>query len=114
MESRADAFLAIPGGWGTLEELLEILTVAHLDILRKPIVIFNQDGYCDELPALFDRIVRGGFMHETIRRKFNAAGTVEEIFPLLEDRSCRSDEKKRFQTKGRGLCESQWMPISIA
>ena len=38
MEARADAFLALPGGWGTLEEIMEILTLRQLDVLRKPVV----------------------------------------------------------------------------
>jgi uncharacterized protein (TIGR00730 family) len=99
METRADAFLALPGGWGTLEELLEILTLAHLDALAKPIVIFSQDGYYDELLALFDRIIREKFMHETIRRKFAVARTEEEIFPLLENWSHAPSEKQWFQTR---------------
>jgi uncharacterized protein (TIGR00730 family) len=99
METRADAFLALPGGWGTLEELLEILTLAHLDALAKPVVIYNQDGYYDELLALFDRIVREKFMHETVRRKFAVARTVEEIFPLLENWTHATSEKQWFQTR---------------
>ena len=85
METRADAFLALPGGWGTVEETMEILTLAHLDALQKPIVIFNQDGYYDELLALFERMIGEGFMHETILGKYEVAHTVEEIFPLLEN-----------------------------
>jgi uncharacterized protein (TIGR00730 family) len=99
METRADGFVALPGGWGTLEELLEILTLAHLDALRKPVVIFNQDGYYDELLALFDRIVREKFMHETVRRKFAVARTVAEIFPLVENWRDGPSEKQWFQTR---------------
>jgi len=99
METRADAFLALPGGWGTLEELLEILTLAHLDALAKPVVIFNQDGYYDELIALFDRIIREKFMHETIRRKFAVARTEAEIFPLFENWRHGVSEKQWFQTR---------------
>ncbi len=99
MEARAGAFLALPGGWGTLEEILEILTLAHLDVLQKPIVIFNQDGYYDELLALFDRIVREKFMHETVRRKYAVARSVPEIFPLVENWKSIASEKQWFQTR---------------
>lgn len=99
METRADAFLALPGGWGTLEEILEILVLAHLEVLKKPVVIFNQDGFYDELLALFDRIVRERFMHDTIRRKFAVARTQEEIFPLLENWNHGTAEKPWFETK---------------
>jgi uncharacterized protein (TIGR00730 family) len=99
METRSDAFLALPGGWGTLEELLEILTLAHLEVLRKPVVILNQEGYYDDLLRLFDRIVAEKFMHATIRGKFAVARTVEEIFPLIENWSHQPGDAKWFQTK---------------
>jgi len=49
MEARADAFVALPGGFGTLEEIMEILTLRQLDVVRKPCVFFNQDGFYDDL-----------------------------------------------------------------
>ncbi len=99
METRADAFLALPGGWGTLEELLEILTLAHLEVLRKPIVIFNQDGYYDDLLRLCERIVAEKFMHATIQGKYAVARTVAEIFPLIEGWSHQPGDAKWFQTR---------------
>lgn len=99
METRADAFLALPGGWGTLEELLEILTLAHLEVLQKPIVILNQNGYYDDLLRLFERIVAEKFMRETIRGKFSVAKTVEEIFPLIEGWTHQPGDAKWYQTR---------------
>ena len=99
METRADAFLALPGGWGTLEEVLEILTLAHLEVLQKPVVLLNQDGYYDDLLRLFDRIVAEKFMHATIRGKYAVARTVEEIFPLIENWHHQPGDAKWFQTK---------------
>ena len=99
LETRADAFLALPGGWGTLEELLEILTLAHLETLQKPIIILNQEGYYDDLLRLFDRIVAEKFMHATIRGKYAIAHTVEEIFPLLDGWSHQPGDTKWFNTR---------------
>lgn len=99
METRADAFLALPGGWGTLEELLEILTLAHLEVIHKPIVVFNQDGYYDDLLRLFDRIVEDRFMHTTVRGKYSVARTVQEIFPLIENWTQQPGDAKWYQTK---------------
>lgn len=99
METRADAFVALPGGWGTLEELLEILTLAHLEVLQKPIVILNQDGYYDDLLRMFDRIVTGNFMRETIRGKFAVARTVDDIFPLIEGWKAQPGDAKWYQTR---------------
>lgn len=99
METRADAFLALPGGWGTLEELMEILTLAHLEVLRKPIVLLNQDGFYDDLLRFTEKIVAEKFMHATIRGKFAVARTVEEIFPLIENWSHQPGDAKWFQTR---------------
>jgi cytokinin riboside 5'-monophosphate phosphoribohydrolase len=99
METRADAFLALPGGWGTLEELMEILTLAHLEVLHKPVVILNQDGYYDELLAFTEKIVREKFMHGTIRGKFAVARVVPEIFPLIEGWVKQPGDAKWYQTR---------------
>ena len=99
METRADAFVALPGGWGTLEELMEILTLAHLEVLHKPVVILNQDGYYDDLLRLFERIMAEKFMHTTIRGKYAVARTVAEVFPLLDNWSHQPGDAKWFNTK---------------
>lgn len=102
METRADAFLALPGGWGTLEEILEILTLAHLEVLHKPIIIFNQDGYYDDLLRMFERVVEEKFMHATIRGKYAVARTVEDIFPLIANWRHQPGDAKWYQTGPAG------------
>jgi hypothetical protein len=99
METRADAFVALPGGWGTLEELLEILTLAHLEVLHKPVVILNQDGYYDDLLRLFERIMAEKFMHTTIRGKYAVARTVAEVLPLVENWTHQPGDAKWFNTR---------------
>ena len=99
METRADAFLALPGGWGTLEEMMEILTLAHLEALPKPVVILNQDGYYDDLLRFFDRIVGEQFMSSTIRGKYSVARTVEDVFPLIEEWKPQPGDGKWYQTR---------------
>lgn len=99
METRADAFLALPGGWGTLEELMEILTLAHLEVLRKPVVIFNQDGYYDDLLKFCQKVVAEKFMHATIHGKYSVARSVDEVFPLIENWSHQPGDAKWFQTR---------------
>jgi uncharacterized protein (TIGR00730 family) len=99
METRADAFLALPGGWGTLEEILEILTLAHLEVLHKPVVLLNQDGYWDDLLRLFERIVAERFMHATIRGKYAVARDVAEVFPLIAGWRAQPGDAKWHQTR---------------
>jgi uncharacterized protein (TIGR00730 family) len=99
METRADAFLALPGGWGTLEEILEILTLAHLEVLHKPVVIYNQDGFYDDLLRMFDRVIEERFMRETIRGKYAVARTIGEIFPLIDNWRHQPGDAKWYQTR---------------
>jgi len=61
MERRADAFLALPGGFGTLEEVLEVLTLRQLGLHGKPIVFVNTGGFYDPLVRMFDDLVERRF-----------------------------------------------------
>jgi uncharacterized protein (TIGR00730 family) len=56
MADRADAFIAMPGGYGTLEELFEVLTWGQLGLHRKPVALLNVDGYYDHLLVALDRM----------------------------------------------------------
>jgi hypothetical protein len=84
MEERASAFLALPGGIGTLEELTEILTLRYINRLDKPVVVFNQEGFYDDLLRFFERMTRERFKSPGMHDLFGVAGRVEEIWPLLE------------------------------
>ncbi len=67
MAELADAFIAMPGGYGTLEELFEIITWAQLGIHRKPIGLLNVMGYFNALLALVDRAITDGFIYSEHR-----------------------------------------------
>jgi cytokinin riboside 5'-monophosphate phosphoribohydrolase len=97
MESRADAFLALPGGWGTLEEILEILTLRQLDVLLRPCVLLNQDGFYDDLLKLFARMTSEHFTKPSVSALFHVACTVEQVFEHL-DHSPVVAETKWFET----------------
>jgi len=62
MADLSDGFIALPGGFGTLDELCEVLTWSQLGIHAKPCAILNVDGYFDALIALFDHALREGFL----------------------------------------------------
>jgi hypothetical protein len=62
MNDLADAFIALPGGFGTLEELFEIITWAQLGLHQKPIGLLNVNGFYDDLLTLLENMVRKGFL----------------------------------------------------
>ena len=68
MAELSDAFIALPGGLGTYEELCEVLTWAQLGIHHKPVACLNVLGYFDPLAQLFDHALREGFLHAEQRR----------------------------------------------
>jgi cytokinin riboside 5'-monophosphate phosphoribohydrolase len=83
MDDRADAFLALPGGFGTLEELLEIMTLKQLAYHDKPIVVVSVDDYYEPLLAQFERIFAEGFTHDRVRGLYTVVKTVDAALDLL-------------------------------
>jgi hypothetical protein len=100
METRADAFVTLPGGWGTLEEIMEILTLRQLEVVKKPCVFLNQDGFYDPLLALFDRMLAEKFFKPSNLELFRVARTVPEVFAQIEAGVAVPAETKWFDTKG--------------
>lgn len=82
MAELSDAFLALPGGFGTLDELCEIVTWALLDFHRKPIVLINTGGYYDGLLAFLDRGGADGFIRAGHRALLRVAATPAEALRL--------------------------------
>lgn len=81
MVGLSDAFIALPGGFGTFDELFETITWAQLGIHQKPIGVLNVAGYFDPFLALVEHAISGGFVLERYRQLMVAA---EEIDELLE------------------------------
>lgn len=84
MEERASAFLALPGGIGTLEELAEIMTLRYINRTQKPVVLYNLGGYYDDLLRFFERMTRERFKSSGLQALLAVASTVAELWPLLE------------------------------
>ena len=80
----SDAFAVLPGGFGTLDELFEIITWRMLSLHTKPIVILNIDGYWDPLEGLFDHLIAEGFAGEATRQHFSMVNSVGRLFDILE------------------------------
>ncbi|PON70079.1 Cytokinin riboside 5'-monophosphate phosphoribohydrolase [Parasponia andersonii] len=92
MARQADAFIALPGGYGTLEELLEVITWAQLGIHRKPVGLLNVDGYYNSLLSFIDKAVDEGFISPTARRIIVSAPTAKQLVRLLEEYTPEYDE----------------------
>lgn len=99
METRAHAFVTLPGGWGTLEEVMEILTLRQLDVVRKPCVFLNQDGFYDPLLQLFDRMLQEKFFKPSNLDLFRVAETVPGVFEQIEASAHTRAESKWFETR---------------
>jgi hypothetical protein len=83
----ADAFVALPGGIGTLEELVEQMTWAQLGRHKKPILVANINGYWDPFLTLIEHMRDQKFLPETSRVDCLVANRVEEILPKLQQAS---------------------------
>lgn len=99
MEARADAFVTLPGGWGTLEEIMEILTLRQLDVVKKPCVFLNQDGFYDDLLRLFARMQAERFFKPSNMDLFRVATTVEGVFAEIENGREAKADSKWFETR---------------
>jgi uncharacterized protein (TIGR00730 family) len=84
MASLADGFVAMPGGLGTFEETLEILTWSQLGIHRKPIGLLNVDGYYDGLLAMIAHAIAEGFVPAEYRALSVTASTPAALLDLME------------------------------
>lgn len=93
MEKRSDAFVALPGGFGTYEELMEIVTWGQLGLHRKPIGVLNVDGFYDPLLAQMEKGIECGFIGEQFRELMVSSGEVSELVGLLENFSPGSFER---------------------
>lgn len=84
MADLADAFLVLPGGYGTLEELFEVLTWHALKIHQKPVVLININGFYDKLLEFLDHCVAHGVLKERNRNIPIVVRSIEEVFTQLE------------------------------
>jgi uncharacterized protein (TIGR00730 family) len=84
MEARADGFIAMPGGFGTLEELLEIITLKQLRYHDKAVVILDVGGYYDHLLAQFERMFDEGFARHKYRELYHVTADPADALAHVE------------------------------
>ena len=80
----ADGFVVLPGGLGTLDEAIEVITWKQLQLHAKPVVMVNVGGCWDPLAALVDGVIAGGFAHPGVAELFTLVDGVDDVFEALE------------------------------
>ncbi len=80
----SDAFLILPGGMGTLDELFEVITLAQLGVLTKPIVMYSPDGFYDSLVRFCDHLVAEGFVRKEDWQRVKVVTDLNKVMPVLQ------------------------------
>ena len=84
MEAKSDALIALPGGFGTLEETLEILTLKQLHAHNKPVVIVNAHGFYQLLLDLFEQLYEKSFARPELRESYHVVSDAPEALDYIE------------------------------
>ena len=95
MASLADAFIALPGGYGTLEEFCEIVTWGQLGLHQKPCGLLNVEGYFEPLLQLFDQALNEAFITPTLRQLIIAATDPSHLLEIFSTYKSVVDERLR-------------------
>ena len=85
MINNSDIFLILPGGFGTLDELFEILTLNQLNIVNKPVVIFNISNYWKNLEQLLKRMHKEGFLNRKDIKNILWVNNIKELIKTLNN-----------------------------
>ncbi len=82
MDEKSDAFIALAGGFGTLDEVMEAITLRQLGFHNKPIIFLNTDGFYNELLSFFEQLYAQGFARHREARPYHVAQTIEHAVSL--------------------------------
>ena len=93
MADLSDAFIALPGGYGTFDEFCEVLTWTQLRIQQKPCGLLNIDGYYDPLLAMFDHATKEGFLKPEHRSLIVSDTKVDSLLERLREFTFPTSEK---------------------
>jgi hypothetical protein len=97
MESRAEGFIALPGGLGTMEEILEVMVLKQLGYHSKGVVFIDQDGFYTPLMDFLEKLYRESFMKEGTRSQYTLVKTPQAAIEYLETYKPQKAESKWFK-----------------
>jgi uncharacterized protein (TIGR00730 family) len=83
MRELADAYIILPGGFGTLDEFFDVLTLRQLKLHNKPIIVINIDGYFDHLLQFIDQAMHAGMLHAGHVALFSVVNSAEQAVAIL-------------------------------
>ena len=92
MFDEAESFVVLPGGIGTLEEVIELLSWRRLALHEKPILFYNREGYWDPLFRLFEHMMAARLLHPNARGDWRSVDSIEDIVPTLFEMATPPDE----------------------
>jgi len=101
MEDLSGAFVAMPGSFGTLEELLEVITLKQLGYHRKAIVILNHDGFYDHLLNMFEQLYALRFAKPVSKSLYHISETVEDAINFIKNYEEKNIEEKWLSPSGK-------------
>jgi len=84
MYTESDAFIVLPGGFGTMEEMLEVLTWCQLKVINKPIYLFNPNGFWNDMLAMFQHAAKHGFIRANHITLVHHLDTVDDVADVLD------------------------------
>ena len=84
MEDMADAFIICPGGIGTMDEFFQILALVSLNRKIAPIILYNIDGYYDDLISFIDQAIKKGFIRAGVKNLFQVSSSPEDALNSIE------------------------------
>ena len=99
MADLSNAVIALPGGVGTLEELLEIITWKQLGLYKHPIVILNTNNYYEALLSMFDNMIEQNFMHKRYRDMWQVVNTPEEAITEINKETMTFSHLTKFEER---------------
>lgn len=97
MVEKSDAFIAMPGGLGTLDETFEILTWKYLNLHEKPVILGNINGYWDKMIEQIDHMIKVGYTPAHHRDMFDVANSVDEIINYINSYDIEGETAARVE-----------------
>lgn len=87
MYDNADTFVVLPGGFGTLDEMFEVITWRQIGVHEKDVIIYNHEGYWDQLIGLMEHMIVDRFAKPVTREFYSVVNTREELYAMLDMRA---------------------------